>query len=107
MSVNFSEALAAYQRAQSQALKGPGGDDGLKPQGDVGQDFASLVRSAAQGVQERLQAGETATLKSAAGQADINDVVVAVSKAEMTLQTVVTLRDRAVQAYQDILRMPI
>ena len=31
----------------------------------------------------------------------------AVSKADLTLQTVVTIRDRVVQAYQDILRMPI
>jgi len=33
--------------------------------------------------------------------------VMAVSKAEMTLETVVTLRDKVVAAYQDILRMPI
>jgi flagellar hook-basal body complex protein FliE len=107
MSVNFNQALAAYQRAQSQSPQGPGQNDGLKPQGDLGHDFASMLRSAAEGAQERMEAGETATLKQAAGKADINDVVVAVSKAEMTLQTVVTLRDRAVQAYQEILRMPI
>jgi flagellar hook-basal body complex protein FliE len=108
MSVNFTEALAAYQRAQTRTLQGPdaGEDAGLRPQGRTG-DFASMVREAAEGVQETLNAGETQSLKAAAGKADVNDVVVAVSKAEMTLQTVVTLRDRAVQAYQDILRMPI
>jgi flagellar hook-basal body complex protein FliE len=31
----------------------------------------------------------------------------AVSQAEMTLETVITLRDKVVQAYQEILRMPI
>jgi flagellar hook-basal body complex protein FliE len=107
MSVNFAEAMAAYQRAQGRALDGgPGRGDGPQPTGQT-DDFASMVREAAEGVQERLNTGETASLKAAAGQADINEVVVAVSKAEMTLQTVVTLRDRAVQAYQDILRMPI
>lgn len=110
MSVNFAEAMAAYQRAQGRALGG-GAEDGVAGEGPRATgdttDFARMVREAAEGVQERLQTGETQSLKAAAGQADINDVVVAVSKAEMTLQTVVTLRDRAVQAYQDILRMPI
>ena len=46
-------------------------------------------------------------MKAAMGEADLNELIVAVSKAELTLQTVVTVRDRAIQAYQDILRMPI
>jgi flagellar hook-basal body complex protein FliE len=35
------------------------------------------------------------------------DVVTAVSNAEMTLQTVVAVRDRVLNAYQEIMRMPI
>ncbi len=35
------------------------------------------------------------------------DVVQAVSNAELTLQTVVAVRDRVVNAYQEIMRMPI
>jgi flagellar hook-basal body complex protein FliE len=34
-------------------------------------------------------------------------VVSAVAKAELALQTTVAIRDRVVQAYQDIMRMPI
>jgi flagellar hook-basal body complex protein FliE len=34
-------------------------------------------------------------------------VVAAVHAAEITLQTVVAVRDRMISAYQDILRMPI
>ena len=44
---------------------------------------------------------------AAAGKADVNEVITAVSEAELTLQTVVALRDRVIQAYQEILRMPI
>jgi flagellar hook-basal body complex protein FliE len=51
--------------------------------------------------------GESQTVQAVAGTADLTQVVMAVSKAEMTLETVVTLRDKVVQAYQDILRMPI
>jgi flagellar hook-basal body complex protein FliE len=35
------------------------------------------------------------------------DVVTALSHAEMTLQAATTIRDRVVQAYQDIMKMPI
>jgi flagellar hook-basal body complex protein FliE len=34
-------------------------------------------------------------------------VVLAVSRAEMALQTATTLRDKVVSAYQDVMRMPI
>ena len=54
-----------------------------------------------------LHEGERQSLKAAAGTADLNDVVMAVGKAEMTLQTVVAVRDRVIQAYQEIIRMPI
>ena len=41
------------------------------------------------------------------GQANLQDVVEAVNAAEVTLQTVVAVRDRMIAAYQDIIRMPI
>ena len=56
---------------------------------------------------EAGKAAELATASAVAGEADLTDVVTAVSNAEMTLQTVVTVRDRVVAAYQEILRMPI
>ena len=55
----------------------------------------------------KAKAAELATASAVAGEADLTDVVTAVSNAEMTLQTVVTVRDRVVAAYQEILRMPI
>ena len=54
-----------------------------------------------------MRQGEAETLKAAAGKADVTDVVTAVAEAEVTLQTVVAVRDRVIQAYQEILRMPI
>ena len=46
-------------------------------------------------------------IQALAGKADLADVVTAVSNAELTLQTVVAVRDRVVAAYLDILKMPI
>ena len=50
---------------------------------------------------------ETVSMAGLSGQANVNDVVTAVSKAELTLQTAMTIRDRVVQAYQEIIKMPI
>ena len=41
------------------------------------------------------------------GKGDLVDVVSAVNAAEMSLETVVAIRDKVIAAYQDILRMPI
>ena len=41
------------------------------------------------------------------GQVSVTDTVLAVSRAEMALQTAVAVRDRVVSAYQDVMRMPI
>ena len=41
------------------------------------------------------------------GKADIQDVVLAVSNAEMALNTVVSVRDTAIKAYNSIISMPI
>jgi flagellar hook-basal body complex protein FliE len=39
--------------------------------------------------------------------AELVDIVSAVANAEITLDTVVTIRDRVIHAYQEIIRMPI
>lgn len=72
-----------------------------------GKDFASFVKDAASGAVDTLKQGEAMSMKGIAGEADLTDVVAAVNSAETTLQLVTTLRDRMVQAYQEILRMPI
>ena len=41
------------------------------------------------------------------GHANLREVVEAVNAAEITLQTVVAVRDRMIAAYQEIMRMPV
>jgi flagellar hook-basal body complex protein FliE len=53
------------------------------------------------------QKAERLSSQAAMGKADINDVILAVQDADVMLNTVVAIRDRVVQAYQDILRMAI
>jgi flagellar hook-basal body complex protein FliE len=69
--------------------------------------FGDLIEKAARDSVEVMKEGEKASAKAITGEASLTDVVEAVSAAEMTLQTVVAVRDRMLSAYQEIMRMPI
>jgi len=79
-----------------------------KALGDTaGGGFADMVAAAADQALKTGQGAEVQSLKAAAKDAEIVDVVTAVANAEITLETVMTVRDRVVQAYQEIMKMPI
>ena len=72
-----------------------------------GTDFSSLLNHAISGAIEAGQDADTKATNAISGQGDLTDVVTAVSRAELALQTTVAIRDRVLQAYQDIIKMPI
>jgi flagellar hook-basal body complex protein FliE len=43
----------------------------------------------------------------AAGKANIVDVVTAVTETEVAIESLVSVRDKVIQAYEEIMRMPI
>ena len=97
--VTPSAAVQAYARASRSAAGGPSGD--------AAGSFGSTMQQA---LEQAVQTGHTAddqAAKAISGGGNLTDVVVALSHAEMTLQTATTIRDRVVQAYQDIMKMPI
>lgn len=54
-----------------------------------------------------LQSAETAAIDTAVSGADPHAMVEALANAEMMLDTAVTVRDKVVEAYQELLRMPV
>lgn len=104
--LNMASAAAAYARsAQKLGATPPTPDQSAqKVEGD---EFSDLLKQAVQEAADIGYKGERMSLAAAAGQADVNDVITAVAEAEVTLQAVTTVRDKVIQAYQDIIRMPI
>lgn len=100
MAVDPLSAARAYQQA-AQATQGRGA------QGGDSVDFGSLVQEAIRQAGASATQAEQQALAVAGGQADIVDVVTAIAAAETQLQTVIAVRDQVIQAYQEILRMPI
>jgi flagellar hook-basal body complex protein FliE len=99
----LNPAIAAniYKTAQS-GLEKPG----IAAEAD-GPSFGDVMTEAVQNSIKTMHAGEKMSAAAVTGNADLTDVVQAVSNAELTLQTVVAIRDRMLGAYQEIMRMPI
>ncbi len=102
MAVDPLSAARAYQQA-AQALQNGGG----RTQGADQADFGGLVQEAIRQAGQSAAIAEQQSLAVAAGRGDIVDVVTAIAAAETQLQTVMAVRDQVIQAYQEILRMPI
>ncbi len=69
--------------------------------------FGSMIKGAIDSVVNTQKKSEAISAQAVTGKTDLTDVVNAVTDAEMTLQTVMSVRDRMIGAYQDIMRMPI
>jgi flagellar hook-basal body complex protein FliE len=100
------DALAAA-RAYAAAAQKAAANLGAQHAAPEGPDFAALVVDAVRQTETHLKSAEALTQKAAVGQAELVDVATAVAAAEVSLEMIVTLRDQVVQAYQEILRMPI
>jgi flagellar hook-basal body complex protein FliE len=102
---SIADAIAAYASvARSASGKSAGGDDQAAA---TGTDFASLLKDGAKAAIETGKKSEALSQQAITGKADLRDVVAAVNNAELTLQTVVAVRDKVVTAYNQILQMPI
>lgn len=93
--IGAAGAAAAYRAIQSAA---EGGAEG---------GFGAALTRAVQGVVNTQRSADTASTQALQGQGSVTDVVLAVSRAELALQTATTLRDKMVSAYQDVMRLPI
>lgn len=105
---NVSGALNAYQQALSrinageQKIAEAAGVEQPKTQG-----FGDMVKAAVEDVAALSKQAEHTSIAGIQGKADIQDVVLAVSNAEVALETVVAVRDTAIKAYNTIMQMPI
>jgi flagellar hook-basal body complex protein FliE len=70
-------------------------------------DFASMVGSAAESAVQTLHQAEQTSAAGVAGKTDVQSVVQALSSAEVTLQTVMTIRDKVMTAYNDVMHMAV
>lgn len=100
-------AAGAYGAMSRLANRGPEAQTAGKDAAAGMPDFGAMLRSQVQEVTERGNAAEAKQVDLMAGKADLVDVVTAVSETELALETMVSVRDRVISAYEEIMRMPI
>jgi flagellar hook-basal body complex protein FliE len=96
MDVKTSFVSQAYANARTAAAPLPKVDG-------AGEGFAKLAGTFMGALQEH----EATARAAMTGGADPHALVQALASSQMAIETVATVRDRVVEAYQEILRMPV
>jgi flagellar hook-basal body complex protein FliE len=75
--------------------------------GGAGPSFGALLKDAIGSVLDAGKKSDHQTVAMAAGKANVMDVVTAVAETDVAVSTLVSVRDRVIQSYEDIMKMPI
>ena len=94
MDVKITQALRGYNATKSAGLASDENGEGTL--GRAAKDFT-----------ETLAKAETVAQQAMTGNADPHALVEALANSQLAVETAVTVRDRVVEAYQEILRMPV
>jgi flagellar hook-basal body complex protein FliE len=79
---------------------GKGGETG-------GPSFASVLKEAVGSVLDTGRKSDAQAVAMASGKANVMDVVTAVAETDVAVSTLVSVRDRVIQSYEDIMKMSI
>ena len=74
---------------------------------DGGSSFADTLKQLVNGAENSSEQANTAVAGMLDKSVDVHDAMIALQRAEMSLQLAVQIRNKLVQAYQDIMRMPV
>lgn len=94
--MDIRATLGARAYAESRPATRPDPEGAGARLGALASDFAATLRS-----------GETTAMQAMTSGADPHALVQALAQTELAVETAVTIRNRVVEAYQEILRMPV
>ncbi|MEP3278113.1 MAG: flagellar hook-basal body complex protein FliE [Stappiaceae bacterium] len=89
------------------AAAGPGVSGDALPSAVSAPDLGSAVKDTLSGVVDLGRSAEAKSVDMLNGKANMVDVVTAIAETEVALETMVSVRDRVISAYEEIMRMPM
>jgi len=95
-----ANAYANLAKIMDQSGVAKGGETG-------GPSFSALLKDAIGSVVDAGKKSDAQSVAMASGKANVMDVVTAVAETDVAVSTLVSVRDRVIQSYEDIMRMPI
>ena len=105
MAIAPPQSIANAASAYAKTKEGVG--SGLEVPDTQASPFANLVKGAVEQAVDIQRQSENASVAAVADKVDLSQVVTAVAEAETTLQAVTVIRDKIIDAYKEILRMPV
>jgi flagellar hook-basal body complex protein FliE len=72
-----------------------------------GPSFASVLKEAVGSVLDTGRKSDAQAVAMASGKANVMDVVTAVAETDVAVSTLVSVRDRVIQSYEDIMKMSV
>jgi flagellar hook-basal body complex protein FliE len=96
-----ANAYAALARMTSTGGAGKGAETG------GGQSFGAVLKEALGSVLDAGRKSDAQTVAMTSGKANVMDVVTAVAETDVAVSTLVSVRDRVIQSYEDIMKMSI
>ena len=100
-----SPSIAANAYASAARMMEAGGI--TKPTDTAGPSFGDLLKDAIGSVIDGGRQSDQQTVSMAAGKANVMDVVTAVAETDVKISTLVSVRDKVIAAYEDIMKMSI
>lgn len=80
----------------------------LSPSADTGKSFADTLKDAVAGVNEMQKTSDKAIQNLATGKTDnVADVMIAAEKADIALKVMVQVRNKIIDAYQEVMKMQV
>ena len=73
----------------------------------IGQGFGESIAKLVGNVDQSSSAANSAIENMLSGTGDVHEAMIALQRAETALQLTVQVRNKLVQAYQDVMRMPV
>jgi flagellar hook-basal body complex protein FliE len=106
---NLARVLDAGGSSKGNANLGRILDTGVVSKGaeGTGPSFSTVLKDALGGVMDAGRKSDAQTVALASGKANVMDVVTAVAETDVAVSTMVSVRDKVIQAYEDIMKMTI
>src|SRR5579863_7988169 len=100
-----SPAIAANAYASAAKIL----DTGSAPKAadPAGLSFGDVLKEAVGGVLDAGRKSDAQTVAMASGKANVMDVVTAVAETDVAVSTLVSVRDKVIAAYEDVMKMAI
>jgi flagellar hook-basal body complex protein FliE len=107
MTIPLNAATAAYNSASRLITQAASPGTDLLAQHAQQPDFGKLLSQAVQGVVDTGKSSDAMAMNMVNGKGNVVDMVTALSQTEIAIESMVTVRDRVISAYEEIMKMPI